>query len=178
MVSNGKGTPGTGQESIVFLVSGVLLAHQIVLLRQLALAQWAHVGYLVVGVALAGFGVAGVAVAQWGKKIVEHGSRATSASTVLFAASLLGGYLFLHWFQRQSGDGHTSQWKRRCHKISRCMANQATGTHHPLPRCTERAHLLDQRFRRILLRQCTHRRPHLEKETRRKISLLPGTGRQ
>ena len=99
MVSNGKGTPGTGQESIVFLVSGVLLAHQIVLLRQLALAQWAHVGYLVVGVALAGFGVAGVAVAQWGKKIVEHGSRATSASTVLFAASLLGGYLFLHWFR-------------------------------------------------------------------------------
>ncbi|MFH0963791.1 MAG: hypothetical protein V2A58_07235, partial [Planctomycetota bacterium] len=79
-------------------MSLALLAHEIVILRLLAFAQWAHVGYLVVGVALVGFGAAGVATALRGWRLSAHARRIVTAGAVLFALCQGGSYLLLHRF--------------------------------------------------------------------------------
>ena len=51
----------------MFLLSAAVLAHEICLLRILAIAWWGHAASLVVAVALLGFGAAGTAVALVGR---------------------------------------------------------------------------------------------------------------
>lgn len=64
----------------VFLLSAALLAHELLLLRVLALAYWHHAASLVVSVALLGFGAAGTLLA-----LVPRAKRPT---TVAFCAGL------------------------------------------------------------------------------------------
>ena len=47
----------------VLLLSAAVLAHEVCLLRVLALAYWHHAAALVIAVALLGFGVAGTVLA-------------------------------------------------------------------------------------------------------------------
>ena len=51
--------PAGKRQIVLLLVSAALLAFQIALLQILATSQWHHFAYLVISIALLGFGVAG-----------------------------------------------------------------------------------------------------------------------
>jgi len=72
----------------VALVSGTLLAWEVALTRILAIRQWSHFAYLVISVALLGFGASGTLLAllgEWGRR---HRSALLRGAAVLFVPSL------------------------------------------------------------------------------------------
>lgn len=62
-----------GMGPLVFLVSAAALAFEVSLMRMLLVASWHHFAFLVISVALLGFGGAGVALFRWSARMLPHG---------------------------------------------------------------------------------------------------------
>jgi len=74
----------------VALVSAALLACEIVLMRRLLIERWHHFGYLVISVALLGFGASGTLLA-----VIERRVRAQPGQTLRWSAAALAPALLL-----------------------------------------------------------------------------------
>src|SRR6476620_4229791 len=57
--------------SIAFL-SAAIIAFQLALIQVLSIVQWYHFAYMIISVALLGFGAAGTALALFEKKLTSH----------------------------------------------------------------------------------------------------------
>lgn len=74
----------------VALISAAVIAYEVVLMRRLLLEHWHHFGYLVISVALLGFGASGSALA-----LVERRVRARPESALYWLAVGLGAALVI-----------------------------------------------------------------------------------
>jgi len=73
----------------VFLISAALLAYEVALMRILAITQWSHFAYLVISIALLGFGASGTLVAIGGAWLRRYERVALPILMGLFATSML-----------------------------------------------------------------------------------------
>lgn len=54
------------------MLSAAILAYQFALMQLLSIVQWYHFAYLVISVALLGFGAAGTALSLWRSQLIKH----------------------------------------------------------------------------------------------------------
>ena len=76
----------------IALVSAAVVAHEVLLLALFSLIQWHHFAYLVVSVALLGFGVSGTALVYLAPRLRGRFRGFAVSQASLFSASLLFGY--------------------------------------------------------------------------------------
>lgn len=74
----------------VALTSATALAYEILLLRFFALAQWHHFAYMVISLALLGYGVSGAVLALMRRRALAHFETLFVAAILLFGASAVG----------------------------------------------------------------------------------------
>ena len=70
-------------QSSIFLISSVLIAYQILLIKLLSLQYWYHFSYLIISIALLGFGTSGTFIFIFKERLKDH------LSAVLFTLPLL-----------------------------------------------------------------------------------------
>ncbi|MBN2700176.1 MAG: SAM-dependent methyltransferase [Methylohalobius sp. ZOD2] len=77
----------------VTLISVASLAGEILLMRLLSIIQWHHFAYIIISLALLGYGASGTLVSLARIRIRRHFARLFPAACLAFAASLAGGFL-------------------------------------------------------------------------------------
>ncbi len=77
----------------VFLLSAAALAHEILLMRLFSVIQWHHFAYLIIGLALLGYGAGGAAVAIGQSWLLRLFERCYLAAALLFPVTAAGGFL-------------------------------------------------------------------------------------
>lgn len=97
----------------VFCVSFAVLAYEVLLMRLLTIIQWHHFAYMIISVALLGFGAGGTAVTIFRRPLVDRFHVVFQSAAGLFAASLVGAFLLVQqvplnpleilWDRRQWG---------------------------------------------------------------------------
>ena len=97
----------------VALVSAAVLAYEVLLTRLFAVVQWHHFAFMVISVALLGFGASGTFAALAGPRLQRHPTAAFVGFALLFAASAPAGFalaqalpfnaLEIAWDPRQAG---------------------------------------------------------------------------
>jgi len=75
----------------VFLVSTAALAYEVLLTRILAIAQWHHFAYMVISLALLGYGASGSFLAVAGHSLRARPASGFAANAVAFALAAVGG---------------------------------------------------------------------------------------
>jgi hypothetical protein len=75
------------------LVSGAALGYQVVLLRVFAIIQWHHLAYMVIGLALLGYGASGTALALASATVRRHAAALYMWSILLFGLICLPAFL-------------------------------------------------------------------------------------
>lgn len=81
----------------VGLLSAATLTYEINLTRLFSVAQFYHFAYLVVSLALLGFGASGTVLSMWPRWGGEHSNRTIVRWALASGLSMLGGYLFVNW---------------------------------------------------------------------------------
>lgn len=74
-------------------VSAAALAYEILLTRLFAIVQWHHFAYMMISVALLGYGAAGTCVTLLRARLEARLERAFAASAALFGATAVGAFL-------------------------------------------------------------------------------------
>jgi spermine/spermidine synthase len=77
----------------VALLSSAALACEILLMRLFSIIQWHHFAYMMISVALLGYGAAGTFVALAGGMLVRRYAQVFVAAATLFAISAIAGFL-------------------------------------------------------------------------------------
>src|ERR671927_182089 len=75
------------------LVSASALAYEILLTRLFAIVQWHHFAYMMISVALLGYGAAGVTVTPLQARVMRHLQVGFVVCATLFAVSAIGCFL-------------------------------------------------------------------------------------
>ena len=57
---------------LIAAVSAAVLGYEIALMRALSVARWHHFAYMIVSVALLGFGASGTLLSLWGKRLLKR----------------------------------------------------------------------------------------------------------
>jgi len=94
----------------LFLLSAATLTFEINLTRLFSVAQFYHFAFLIVSLALLGFGASGTALALFPSWSREHSSRHVSNLALATAVSILGAYLLTNWLPF---DSFSIAWDRR-----------------------------------------------------------------
>ncbi|MGH8550247.1 MAG: SAM-dependent methyltransferase [Methylococcales bacterium] len=74
----------------IALVSTAALAYELLLMRWFSMIQWHHFAFMVISLALLGFGVSGTFLSLFAHRLERHFSVVMIASPLLFAASSVG----------------------------------------------------------------------------------------
>ena len=77
----------------VACLSSAVLAYEILLTRLFAIIQWHHFAYMVISIALLGFGASGVLLALWGRALLRHYAAVFSINAILFALTSVAVFL-------------------------------------------------------------------------------------
>ncbi len=95
------------------LLSASALAYEVLLMRLFSIIQWHHFAYLVIALALLGYGLSGTLLWLVGRRAVAHYAAVYVSAILLFAVSAVGAYLLaqavdfnieeLLWSSAQSG---------------------------------------------------------------------------
>jgi hypothetical protein len=75
------------------LLSGSVLAYEVLLMRLLSVVQWHHFAYMIISLALLGYGASGVALTAFGERLSERFETTFPVSVALFGASAVAGFL-------------------------------------------------------------------------------------
>jgi len=73
---------------LILCVSAAVLGYEIALMRALSVARWHHFAYMIVSIALLGFGASGTLLALLRERLLERFDRALSAFAAAFALSI------------------------------------------------------------------------------------------
>lgn len=77
----------------IALISGAALGYQILLLRVFSIIQWHHLAYMIIGLALLGYGASGTALALAGQRVRGWAGWLYPASLLGFALSCIPAFL-------------------------------------------------------------------------------------
>jgi hypothetical protein len=77
----------------VLLASATALAYEILLVRLFSISHWHHYAYMIISLALLGYGISGAFLALFQRRLQAHFSAAYLVNLVLFAAAMPLGYL-------------------------------------------------------------------------------------
>ena len=77
----------------ILLLSAATLLFEITLTRVFSVAQWYHFAFMVVSLALLGFGASGSFLSLFPRVVMKNLSRLLAVCAALFSLSCLGGYL-------------------------------------------------------------------------------------
>lgn len=73
----------------VLLISAAALGYELLLMRLLSIVQWHHFAYMIISLALLGYGASGTCIALSGRFLERHFLPAWSVAAVLFAATMV-----------------------------------------------------------------------------------------
>ena len=73
---------------LIAAVSAAVLGYEVALMRTLSVARWHHFAYMVVSVALLGFGASGTFLSLWGRRLAARFEGVTLGLAVAFALAL------------------------------------------------------------------------------------------
>ncbi len=73
----------------VLLVASAALAYEVLLVRLLSIIQWHHFAYMIISLALLGYGASGTALALAGDRLRACFAQSFSASAAMFAVSMI-----------------------------------------------------------------------------------------
>ncbi len=85
--------PGAGLGLALALVSAAALAYEILLTRLFSIIQWHHFAYMMISVALLGYGAAGTFVTVWRRRLEPRFAGAFAASAALFGVTAVACFL-------------------------------------------------------------------------------------
>jgi len=83
----------------IALASAVALGYEILLIRLFSVIQWHHFAYMIISLALLGYGASGTFLAVTQARLLRHYPRALSVNLTLFAATLLPCFLLAQSIQ-------------------------------------------------------------------------------
>ena len=73
---------------LILCISAAILGYEIALMRALSVARWHHFAYMIVSVAMLGFGASGTLLSLWGKRLLKRFDASITAFAVAFTASI------------------------------------------------------------------------------------------
>ncbi len=76
----------------IFLISAVGIAYQVVLMRIFSIAQWHHFAYMIISIAMLGFGASGATLAMVKERIKGHEGPLLRVAALLLSFGLIGSY--------------------------------------------------------------------------------------
>jgi hypothetical protein len=76
-----------------FLVSAAAIGYEILLMRVLSIVQWHHFAYMIISLALLGYGASGSFIAIFRKRLEERFEPAFSIGALLFSVTLVASYM-------------------------------------------------------------------------------------
>jgi hypothetical protein len=79
----------------IALISASALAYEILLMRLLSITQWHHFAYMIISLALLGYGVSGTFVALLQERLKGHFRIAFIANAAFFGLTAVGGFLIV-----------------------------------------------------------------------------------
>ena len=85
----GKAIPHKILRYSIALVSAAALAYEILLMKIFSIVQWHHFAYMVISLALLGYGISGTFIALFRDRLLSHFSMAFIANMVLFGISTI-----------------------------------------------------------------------------------------
>lgn len=85
--------PGAGLGLALALVSAAALAYEILLTRLFSIVQWHHFAYMMISVALLGYGAAGTFVTVFRRRLDERFAGVFAASAALFGITAVASFL-------------------------------------------------------------------------------------
>ena len=77
----------------VFLLSAGILAYEVLLTRLLSIVQWHHYAYMIVSLALLGFGVSGAFLTIFGEALTRRFETAYASLALLFGITLVAAFV-------------------------------------------------------------------------------------
>ena len=77
----------------IALVSAAALAYEILLMKIFSIVQWHHFAYMVISLALLGYGISGTFIALFRERLLSHFSLAFIANMVLFGISTISSFV-------------------------------------------------------------------------------------
>jgi hypothetical protein len=95
-MSEGTTQPGTlppGLGAAVSLVSAAALAYEILLTRLFSIIQWHHFAYMIISVALLGYGAAGTMVTLFRPRLERRLAQVFASAAAAFGVSSMGCFL-------------------------------------------------------------------------------------
>ncbi|HOG18203.1 MAG TPA: hypothetical protein PLB96_12755 [Syntrophales bacterium] len=85
-----------GLQAWIASVSAILIAYQILLIRLLSIQYWSHFAYLIISVAMIGFGASGTFLVFFRRRLSRRTPEFLLASTLLLGPALWLNYLLAH----------------------------------------------------------------------------------
>jgi len=79
----------------IALISALALAYEILLMRLLSITQWHHFAYMIISLALLGYGVSGTFLALAQNRLKGHFQAAFLVNAALFALTAVGSFLLV-----------------------------------------------------------------------------------
>ncbi|HSK41512.1 MAG TPA: hypothetical protein VK943_17235, partial [Arenibaculum sp.] len=76
----------------VAAVSAAILAYQVLLVRLFSIVSWHHFAYMIISIALLGFGASGTVLALAQSRLLRHFTAAFAGSAALFAVTAVAGF--------------------------------------------------------------------------------------
>ena len=73
----------------LFMLSGSALAYEILLMRLFSIIQWHHFAYMIIGLALLGYGISGAIVSIYQQRLLRHFEAGYIGAVILFALTSL-----------------------------------------------------------------------------------------
>lgn len=77
----------------IALISATALAYEVLLARLFAIIQWHHFAYMIISLALLGYGVSGSFLSLFSKRLLKHYAATFITNIILFGVSLLVSFL-------------------------------------------------------------------------------------
>lgn len=103
----------TALAAAVALISGAALAYEILLIRLFSIVEWHHLAFLIISLALLGYGASGTLLALAREPLLRHFHAAAATAASAFGAMSLGAFLIaqrielnsleIFWSTRQFG---------------------------------------------------------------------------
>ncbi|MGD9386186.1 MAG: hypothetical protein PVF28_06495, partial [Thioalkalispiraceae bacterium] len=73
----------------LFMLSGSALTYEILLMRLFSIIQWHHFAYMIIGLALLGYGISGAIVSIYQQRLLRHFEAGYISAVILFALTSL-----------------------------------------------------------------------------------------
>src|SRR5687768_15547361 len=77
----------------VALISGAALAYEILLIRLFSIIEWHHLAFLIISLALLGYGASGTMLALARQRLLRNFDRVAATAAMAFGATSLGAFV-------------------------------------------------------------------------------------